>query len=629
MVWWFNTKVALHNGSAAGYGSGIKSSNLGSQSQASQHACSSLCDEVVILWRLAALNPGLSGEERDLLRQQFSEWHVKVIDKVTKSKGLTISATHGAPHVAGGNGAGPSTPRRTSQSFKAEVEVFTGFKPSVEACYLSWDDYPVPGVTYTQGHRLYHCPFTCFRHTEAHGRFDIGPINSSSAVITNDLPVHMLQRRAVVQGDYAQAMDDIRHERERIGGFHPASPLVRPEREIDQAGNRSSVSSEGFCENEGDPAVEAFEPAVPSGLRDLTRQDSDDPALGSDTNEPEVLAVDSCTSTDKEKSSPEDFDADSDWSGVDARLKNSRLEASGGVLLPSGSALVAGSSRDTDELASLSASPREFRTMALPAAQGAVPREPCVVTVPNRSGGVFGELKPLDDPLEILFARAEGLHAHGHSAEACELGIQLATELLANPPDLLVELPPIITKNGKKKKTNPACHQISCLASATLAKCAFLCTVLAENSDYYHLAFRVGMFGLELARPPATTKPLEVKLAHQESELVTLLKRIPLGNKKYLLKLVQDCQSTVSSTGHPELSILREKAEQLRDGILRSRGDALLPLSLATFIFEALVTASGAQQVRAPFYSTHRLPTDETLGFEAAVSALGLKVTIP
>ena len=76
-------------------------------------------------------------------------------------------------------------------------------------------------------------------------------------------------------------------------------------------------------------------------------------------------------------------------------------------------------------------------------------------------------------PLEILFARAEGLHAHGHSAEACELGIQLATELLANPPDLLVELPHVVTKSGNKKKTNPACHQISCLASATLAKCAF------------------------------------------------------------------------------------------------------------------------------------------------------------
>ena len=133
----------------------------------------------------------------------------------------------------------------------------------------------------------------------------------------------------------------------------------------------------------------------------------------------------------------------------------------------------AGCSRNPDDVPSLSASPRtEFRAITIPP-QGAIPREPCLVTVPNRNGGVFGELKPLDDPLEIIFARAEGLHAHGHSAEACELGIQLATELLANPPDLLVELPHVVTKSGNKKKTNPACHQISCLASATLAKCAF------------------------------------------------------------------------------------------------------------------------------------------------------------
>ncbi len=30
-------------------------------------------------------------------------------------------------------------------------------------------------------------------------------------------------------------------------------------------------------------------------------------------------------------------------------------------------------------------------------------------------------------------------------------------------------------------------------------------------------------------RPPASTKPMEVKLAHQEAELVSLLKKIPLG----------------------------------------------------------------------------------------------------
>ena len=50
-------------------------------------------------------------------------------------------------------------------------------------------------------------------------------------------------------------------------------------------------------------------------------------------------------------------------------------------------------------------------------------------------------------------------------------------------------------------------------------------------------------------------------------------------------------------SGYLELPILHEKAQHLRNGILRSRGDALLPLSLATFIFEALVTASGTQQM--------------------------------
>ena len=73
-----------------------------------------------------------------------------------------------------------------------------------------------------------------------------------------------------------------------------------------------------------------------------------------------------------------------------------------------------------------------------------------------------------------------------------------------------------------------------------------------------------------MARPPASTKPLEVKLAHQESELVCLLKRIPLGAD--------------------ELAMIRQRARQLRDGVLRSRGHALLPIMLASFIFDALNT---------------------------------------
>ena len=43
--------------------------------------------------------------------------------------------------------------------------------------------------------------------------------------------------------------------------------------------------------------------------------------------------------------------------------------------------------------------------------------------------------------VQVLFACAEALHAHGYSNEACRLAVELATDLLANPPDLKVEQP--------------------------------------------------------------------------------------------------------------------------------------------------------------------------------------------
>lgn len=40
--------------------------------------------QVVVLWRLAALNPALAPHERDTLHEQFAQWHMKVLDKVNK-----------------------------------------------------------------------------------------------------------------------------------------------------------------------------------------------------------------------------------------------------------------------------------------------------------------------------------------------------------------------------------------------------------------------------------------------------------------------------------------------------------------------------------------------------------------
>ena len=64
-----------------------------------------------------------------------------------------------------------------------------------------------------------------------------------------------------------------------------------------------------------------------------------------------------------------------------------------------------------------------------------------------------------------------------------------------------------------------------------------------------------------------------MKLAYQESELASQLKKLPLGAA--------------------ELAIIRDRAEKLRDGRLKTRGDALLPIILSSFIFDSLCASQG------------------------------------
>ncbi|XP_025832441.1 zinc finger SWIM domain-containing protein 8 isoform X3 [Agrilus planipennis] len=571
LVWWFNTKVALLNGgSGHGVSGGGKHNNVNSNSHASQHACSSLCDEIVILWRLAALNPGLAPQERDMLHNQFTTWHMKIMEKVSRSS---------------------SNPSKTNKSWylKMDMEIFTGFKPAIEACYLDWDDYPMPGITYTEDtNPMYHCPFTCFRHTAENRTENVTQVNFSQAVLNNEHPHttrhghhyhhghhhhhHHVPRSRMTRFDFPDVMS-----------MNPVEFPSHLQLERSRDGTRSSISSEGFCENEDDVLKDSgimLPGAYKSIDSDSQEGGGSDSASSSSSNGRNQVP----------NTKPENIQGTSrtDWDDPTSR-RPSKDESSSSSESP----------QSGDEYTVYFYNPKDVDNLSTS------PKEPKAEDTDNRN--VFSNIKLADDPYDVLFARAEGLHAHGHSKEACLLGVKLAEELLANPPNLMIEIPPMPKRKGKKQQVNPASHQLSCLASSTLAKCAFLCSVLAENSEYYHLAFRVGMFGLEMARPPASTKPLEVKLANQESDLVNLLKRIPLGLK--------------------ELKILREKAEQLKEGTLKSRGEALLPIMLASFVFDALVVPSLMGRDRSKVLSI-RLPTDEALGFEAAVIALGMKANV-
>ena len=82
---------------------------------------------------------------------------------------------------------GSSTSKASTKPGKlSDVEIFSGFKPAIEACFLNWDDYPLPGVTY--GHNSkYLCPFTVFKQPaeadSAVGRAGSSQVNSSQAVL--------------------------------------------------------------------------------------------------------------------------------------------------------------------------------------------------------------------------------------------------------------------------------------------------------------------------------------------------------------------------------------------------------------------------------------------------------------
>ncbi|XP_076268553.1 zinc finger SWIM domain-containing dorado isoform X5 [Rhynchophorus ferrugineus] len=604
LIWWFNTKVALLSGNSSHGGSGGgKHNNINSNTHASQHAGSSLCDEVVILWRLAALNPGLAPSERDMLHSQFSTWHMKILEKVSKFRNTNSSSM--------------SNYYKNSSSLKADLDIFTGFKPAIEACYLDWDDYPMPGITYTSDiNPMYHCPFTCFRHgpDSARGESQVTQVNSSKAVLNcEQLRTAHMHHHAHHRHHHHPYSYEFVNVMSLNPVEYPPHPHITQLNERD--GNRSSVSSEGFCEVDDDNILQerSFND---SDSQEGGGSDSSSSSSSRDTNTPPTRqhssgdnsSLDAKQNAKTPVNEPcEPSVADANWPGNDPppsmdteeqSRRQSKDESSSSLDSPNSGddySVYFYSSKEISSTDQGSSNGHCLGGSGMPLDQN------------DGKNDVFSEIRRCNDPWDVLFARAEGLHAHGHSKEACILGVKLAEELLANPPNLMIEVPQVPKKKGKKPQVNPATHQLSVLASGTLAKGAFLCSVLSENPEHFHLAFRVGMFGLEMARPPASTKPLEVKLANQETDLVNLLRRLPLG--------------------HKELQILRERAEQIKDGTLKSRGEAMLPIMLASFIFDALVIPSVVGRERSKIISM-RLPTDEPLAFEAAVVALGLKANV-
>ncbi|KAM7408056.1 hypothetical protein PAMA_001960 [Pampus argenteus] len=698
--WWYSVRTSASHSSASGH-----TGRSNGQSEVAAHACASMCDEMVVLWRLAVLDPTMSPCRRLELAGQLKQWHLKVIEIVKRG-----------------------------QHRKSLDKLFQGFKPAVESCYFNWEvAYPLEGITYCsadkksatfcwsravqnqrgmkaalagggeppepgggcrveggaagdfKGRGSGHSPqqevavrpketiLTKRKGLSVSGGGGMlvrlggsvslsledgggkcmykGPGSSSGGKLKltqgggKGASVggpgaggglgggkHASAKRRTssedssLEPDLAElSLDDgcslaLGAEASNTFEFLPPppemlpspSPLLRDSRKYSGSSGGSKIF-ETKRVSHASPALPAAEPAPPSfPSKETVVVVMDVPSASEKEAELEVEPV---------QNRDEDVDSagsnQPSTSAATARSGNTppstkpprvRREAAS---VGSGAAAVGGAANQGAEAAGGGAGGEavgedDYQAYYLSAASEEGADRQLADNHQEEEPDIFAGIKPLEQEgrMEVLFACAEALHAHGYSNEACRLAVELARDLLANPPDLKVEQPQ--TKGKKSKVSTSRQTQV---ATNTLSKAAFLLTVLSERLELHNLAFCTGMFSLELQRPPASTKALEVKLAYQESEVVALLKKIPLG-------LV-------------EMSAIRERGEQLRDGNFCDYRP-VLPLMLASFIFDVLCTpVVSPTGSRPPSRNrNNEMPGDEELGFEAAVAALGMKTTV-
>jgi len=132
--WWFTTKVSnVYNERGT---NGLKPHNTSLVQQAS----SALCDEIVQIWRLIALNPRLNNEERNSIYMKLCTWHLSIIERICKQKTTTtnISTTtngvYTSPTINSNND-------RTLNQKRRDIEIFSGFLPAIEICQIDWNNY--------------------------------------------------------------------------------------------------------------------------------------------------------------------------------------------------------------------------------------------------------------------------------------------------------------------------------------------------------------------------------------------------------------------------------------------------------------------------------------------------------
>ncbi|KAI1726254.1 zinc finger SWIM domain-containing protein 4 [Ditylenchus destructor] len=120
LIWWYQTSLTS---SGLWHFTGYRNHTLHSHVSTTQYNAASLCNEIVALWRLAALNPKLSPFEKEQLASLFQLYHRTAVRRIWR---INIEDGKGA-HL------GPKNATFTEKHFP-------GFFPALQACYLDWSE---------------------------------------------------------------------------------------------------------------------------------------------------------------------------------------------------------------------------------------------------------------------------------------------------------------------------------------------------------------------------------------------------------------------------------------------------------------------------------------------------------
>ncbi|KAK6752042.1 hypothetical protein RB195_003456 [Necator americanus] len=180
LLWWYATKL-VQSGSWSQQTTG---KNSASSQISAQLNCAQLCDEIVVLWRCAVLNPMLSPQNRRQLAALLRTYHRTAVDRIWKvirgnggQDAAVVSSSHQAAILLNSILDGNNCPLSANNAHFG-LDQFPGFHPALQVCHALIDE-TVPGVSQVA---VLHLPEAC----GSDANVPVQPLTPSSSQKRND-----------------------------------------------------------------------------------------------------------------------------------------------------------------------------------------------------------------------------------------------------------------------------------------------------------------------------------------------------------------------------------------------------------------------------------------------------------